>query len=364
MRRLSRPVLLLTVAGAPVLCLAATIGLKDSNEGKERVIAAPTIGAIHYTPAIDTRMPPDLAAFSLKTSPPPRTVAQKSAPGLRLASLAAPKFEVASIRPCKDAPGTPGGGRGAGGNPSSGRFVINCQTLKGIIGRAYTSGTPPLPPLEGAPAWTSSERYTINAEAEGNPGRDTMNGPMLRALLQERFQLKTHSETREVPAYALAVAKGGPKLKPHENGNSIDIGLVKPLTAAPPLLPAPGERPMLCGMNRPGNRLGPNTILDIPGVSLDYFARTILGVAIWDRPVINNTGLTGLFDIHLEFAREPGNPYEYRSPDGEAPAIAAPGEAGPSIFTALQEQLGLKLERTRAAREFLVIDRVERPSEN
>lgn len=369
-RKLSRPALFLALIGVPVLCLAASLGL---SERQAQPIIKAAGGMPYSEPAHPSAaMAPAAAPSSGKARVRPRTVAQRSAtagtmpvPGpTQTVDPGTPKFEVVSIRPCKDGPAIRGGGRGSSGNPASGRLVMNCQSLKGIIERAYTSGMPPLPPIEGAPAWINSERYTINALAEGNPRMDLMIGPMLRGLLQDRFQLKTHLETREVSAYALTVAKGGSKLKPHEDGNCIDIGMVNRLTTPPPPFPASGERPIVCGMNRPGNRLGPNSILDIPGVSLDYFARTILGIAIWDRPVINKTGLTGLFDIHFEFAREAGNPYEYRSRDGEAPTIAAPGEAGPSIFTALQEQLGLKLEAAKASREFLVIDRVDRPSEN
>ena len=108
---------------------------------------------------------------------------------------------------------------------------------------AFTSGMPPLPPIEGGPSWIDSERYTINAEAEGSPSAAVMKGPMLQSLLAERFQLKTHMESREGPAYALIVAKVGPKLKPWHEGSCVDIGVVRPLTTAPRPPPHPERNP-------------------------------------------------------------------------------------------------------------------------
>lgn len=247
---------------------------------------------------------------------------------------------------------------------------MNCRTVKSLIESAYASGMPLLPPIEGGPAWIDSDhyRYTINVKAEGT-GSGAASGaatkvPILRALLEDRFQLKTHRETREVSGYALTVAKGGPKLKPFQEGSCVDIGVVKPLTKTPPPAHEPGERPVLCGVNRARKGNGPNVTWDIPGTSLDFLARTFLGIAFGDRPVFNRTGIDGLFDIHLEFTPDESTP----GPGGFRPAApvesgtAAP--AGPSIFTALQQQLGLKLEAARGPREVLVIDRVEKPSEN
>lgn len=91
------------------------------------------------------------------------------------------------------------------------------------------------------------------------------------------------------------MAKGGPKLKTSHEGSCVDIGLVTPLSTAPPP-PAPGERPVVCGVAR-GNGSGPNVVLDVAGVSIDFFARTFLGIAIPDRQVVNRTGIVGLFDI-------------------------------------------------------------------
>jgi uncharacterized protein (TIGR03435 family) len=159
------------------------------------------------------------------------------------ATAVTPKFEVASVKPCSGDGSLIRGGRGStAGGGSPGRFDLSCRTLLSIIEAAYTSGMPPLPPIEGGPAWISSERHTVEAMAEGNPGAATMRGPMLQALLQDRFQLKTHLETKFVSGFALVVAKGGPRLTGHREGSCVDIGLVSLLRkAAPPH--APGERP-------------------------------------------------------------------------------------------------------------------------
>jgi uncharacterized protein (TIGR03435 family) len=272
------------------------------------------------------------------------------------AAAATPKFEVASIRPCEAGASAPaGGGRSENLEDSSlGTYNSGCQTVKNHILMAYAgyadgrAHPPPLAPIEGGPGWIDSVRYRIVAKPEGGPSFGMMKGPMMQALLEDRFHLKIRRETREVPAFALTVAKNGVKLKPFQQGSCVDIGVVAPLTKAPPHA-EPGQMPILCGVNSAA-RNPPNVTWDLRGTTLDFFAKTLLSTAA-DRPVLNQTGLTGLFDIHLEFA-----------PETAAPADDPAG--GPSIFTAVQEQLGLKLEPSKAPKEFLVIESVERPSEN
>jgi uncharacterized protein (TIGR03435 family) len=288
----------------------------------------------------------------------PQVVAQSEA-------IAASKFEVAAVKPCTNDP-APDRGRGSGGGGSPGMLYLNCQTVMSIIQTAYTSGYPPLPPIQGGPSWINSERYVIEAKPERAASAATMKGPMLQALLRDRFQLRTHIETQEVSGYSLVVAKGGPKLTKHEEGNCVDIGLVSPLQGA---RPPGGPGQTICGANHSRKGTGPNVTLDVPGVSLDYFARTFLGIAFWGHPIINRTGFTGLFDIHLEFSPDestPPPPDMVRPPtntDSGSPAGDSV-RTFPSIFDALQQQLGLKLEPAKAPRELLVIDHIERPSEN
>jgi uncharacterized protein (TIGR03435 family) len=202
-------------------------------------------------------------------------------------------------------------------------------------------------PISGGPSWINTDRYTINAKAEGAPSRPMIMGPMLRALLEDRFQLKVRREIREVPVYNLTVARNGPKLKMAKEGTC----------------PTPGGPP---GVSCPGSvwfeRKGLNLIVD-QQATLDDFVRML--IQRLDRPVIDKTGIKGIFDFHLEFAPDTtlGNPPGGGDPTA-APADAPADLRGPSIFTALQEQLGLKLESTKGPGEVLVIDHVERPSEN
>ncbi len=139
---------------------------------------------------------------------------------------ATPKFEVASIRPCEST-ATAAGVRSGGLGSSSGRLHVNCMSVRFMIQLAYgisadsklvfpfdPSG---LAPVEGGPAWMKSDQYDIEAKAEGDPGRQvpskqTMEGPMFRALLEDRFKLKLHIEKILIPMYELTVAKSGLKL--------------------------------------------------------------------------------------------------------------------------------------------------------
>jgi uncharacterized protein (TIGR03435 family) len=277
----------------------------------------------------------------------PRILAQQTA---------TPKFEVASIRPCGR--GDSGGGgdtKGGGGNVSPGRLTRTCQSLAGLINAAYVLFAGDRldrwsrMPISGGPNWINSERYDINAKADGNPSQEMMQGPMLRALLEDRFKLKIHRETREVPVYALIVNKGGLKLHRFEEGSCTPIDFTRLDLSA--LLLAQ-EQKRCRGVAR---KIGRNRSVDAQGMSLDEFSKIFLNGSL-DRPVINKTGITGKFDFRLEYAPD--------DPSGGPPAAPSNDPVGPSIFTAVQEQLGLKLEPGKGPGEFLVIDHVERPSEN
>jgi uncharacterized protein (TIGR03435 family) len=201
----------------------------------------------------------------------------------------------------------------------------------------YANGRTPTPaPLQisGGPGWIDSDRFDIEAKAEGDASEEMMAGPMLQTLLEDRFRLKVHRETRERPVYALTVAKSGLKLQP---------------------LKEACHPPDPCGVAkmRPN---GQNMTLDVHAMGMVDFAGS-LGL---DRPVIDKTGVAGIFDFHLEFVLDgatPGNPF-----GNHDPASSGDG-AAPSIFTAIQA-LGLRLESAKGPVEFLVIDHVEKPSAN
>ncbi|HXB69252.1 MAG TPA: TIGR03435 family protein [Candidatus Acidoferrales bacterium] len=187
-------------------------------------------------------------------------------------------------------------------------------------------------PIEGGPAWIDSERYRIDAKAEGPQNQGTMHGPMLQELFEDRFKPKIHRETREVPVYAVTVAKGGLKLPQFKEGSCTPIDFTIFTQFPPPPLPElpPGQKycPNL------GTMKGPKVTVDAQGTSIEEFSKVFLSSL--DRPVINKTGVVGLFDFHLEYT--PDEPsFQPRGGDSADPA-------GPSIFIALQQQLGLKLE--------------------
>ena len=161
---------------------------------------------------------------------------------------------------------------------------------------------------------------------------------MLQLLLEDRFHLRIHREYRDAPVYELVVAKEGPKLQMFD-------GSCTPVdeTRIPLAPPAPGD----CRNN--GGVSGTNITRYWRAISIDDLIASVLDKQSVGRPVINKTGIAGLFDIRLEFTPEQNS--------DEA-------NAGPSIFTALQEQLGLKLIPARGLQEFLFIQHVEKPSEN
>lgn len=253
-----------------------------------------------------------------------------------------PQFEVASIKPNKS-----GDMRMMFRSASGGRFTASNIPLQSLITIAYRIKDFQ---LSGAPPWLMSERYDIEAKAEGNPGGDAML-PMLQGLVEDRLQFKFHRESKDLPVYALVVAKPG-KLHPAE-------GECGPPPSGPPPPPEPGKMPTpFCGglMMFPGHLSGQKVAIDQLLETLSRFT---------GRNVLDKTNLTGKYDIDLQYTPEQG---QFQAPPGGAPPGMPPlppiDPNGPSLFTALQEQLGLKLESQKAPVEIIVIDHIERPSEN
>ena len=287
---------------------------------------------------------------------------------MQSASEDRPKFEVASVKRCTDE-GGPAGRSGGSQKSSPGGLVLTCASLADLIHIAYDQNADNRPvnssmsdivqPMKGGPSWIYSERYDIEAKAESDPSRKTMMGPMLQLLLEGRFQLKVHRETEEIGVYALTVAKGGPKLQRLEEGACTPIGSSPDATTSPAANPKPR-----CGAVRSGKN-GTNKTLDVVGMTVGGFAGLLRNFL--DRPILDRTGITGTYHFHLEYA-----PDEFRngiysgddSPDGAARGITPNPAGGLSIFGALQQQLGLKLEQAKGPHGLLVIDKVERPSEN
>lgn len=279
----------------------------------------------------------------------PRTLAQST-------ESITPKFEVASIRPCQDPRQrqVPGDTYPPRGNSSPGRLRTGCFPLlddhgMGLIRSAYADT---FTPITGGPPWLHSTFYEINATAEGAPSVGMMMGPMLQALLEDRFQLKIHRQTSEGPVYVLSVTRGGPKL------HSFTEGSCTPYSTFPRPELQPGHEycMSMIGAGSPAS-------VEDQGATLDDLCKQLR--VFLDRPVINKTQITGRFDIHVDFSRE-GTQLAgvHLMPPIDGSSSASDPAGPPSIFTALQEQLGLKLESGKGPIEVLVIDHLERPSEN
>jgi uncharacterized protein (TIGR03435 family) len=254
------------------------------------------------------------------------------------------QFEVATIRlntACVNGAGLE--------HLSVGRFGVECVSLRDYIRGAYGSygfGRNPNvrpPRVLGGPDWVDTDRYDIVAKAPAETGLDEMYGPMMRALLEDRFGLKIHSEIRELPVYALTAVRGGAKLTPSKPGSCVAID-VKSVLQAPP-------GPNYCG--RFEMKRGAVWIADAKGMTVSEFAARVFRDAV-ERPVIDRTSIAGLFDIHLEFSGLENS----TSLSGDA------DNSAPSVFTAVQEQLGLKLSPDKGPVEVFVIDHVEKPSAN
>jgi uncharacterized protein (TIGR03435 family) len=236
-------------------------------------------------------------------------------------------FEVATIKPARDSPGR------YIRMQSVNRFYAKDFTLNAMIAAAY-SLTPRA--ISGGPAWTDSDHFDILASTPGEiqPNPDEQMA-MLRKLLTDRFQLAFHREPKELPIFALTVAKGGPKLKP---------------STAPP-----SELPYLINVVYPEEKGGVHILLPARNATMMQFV-AMLQRAVLDRTVVDQTGLSGTFDFELEWTPDE-NQFS-----GNLPRSVEPTK--PSLFVAMQEQLGLRLEATRGPVQTIVIDRVERPSQN
>ena len=295
------------------------------------------------------------------------------------AQASRPKFEVASIHSCGPNAVEPlreGGGLGNMG-PSANRVTKDCYTVMSLLKDAYvifadgqnrSTAAIQMPPIEKAPSWVSSDLYKIDAKAEGAPGQPAMLGPMMQSLLEDRFHLKLHRETRSGPAYELTLAKGGSKLKHYSGTCSVDVppaaaprdtATGRPVAGfasghvSPPIQPGVPCRLML-NLNN-----GPNQLFIASGTTLDAFCSHLSRVT--GRTIIDQTGLTGKFDIRLEYLPEQTNLGHAPIDQPDAPTDIQPGA---SLFTAVEQQLGLKLVPVKGTRQVIVIDHIEKPTGN
>lgn len=270
---------------------------------------------------------------------------------------ARPRFEVASVRPCRPDAGTQSKNGGLSfQNLSPNRLALNCATLEDLVHMSYISfsGGQFDPrrsvPIEGGPGWIHAALYLISAKAASAQTQGTLHGPMLQDLLEDRFRLKIRRETKEIPVYELKVARGGSRLRAFQEGSCTPMDFLKLASQFPPE-PFPNLPPGQKYCTNLGENSGSTVKYTGQGMTLDELCKVVLSrMRVLDRPVIDKTGLTGRFDVRLVYS--------------EMAEDASDDPAGLSIFAALEQQLGLKLEASKGPGEFLVIDHAERPTGN
>jgi len=261
-----------------------------------------------------------------------------------LAQDAPAPFDVVSVKPNRS------GQAGGGPRATPGRFEMTNVTIGSVITAAYQRTAFDNLEVSGGPDWLDRERFDIVAQTAPGapPGLTSELLAMLRSMLADRFRLMTHWEKRDRDVYALVVvrpgAAPGPGLKPVDAG--CGDGAAAPLTGGGRGSMRAGRGPSCTFGGGPGNLQG-------SAVTLSMLAG-VLGRSELRRTVIDRTGLTGSFDLDLRYRPDLG----FR-PDGPPPPPADPD--APSIFTAVEEQLGLKLVGEHAPVDVLVIDRIERP---
>lgn len=277
--------------------------------------------------------------------------------GLMNAQSQRPSFEVASIKPNKAADG-----RVMIMNRPGGRFSATGISVKMLMGFAYNVKDDQ---ISGATGWMDTDHFDIEAKEEAPAANAPKLSPqdqmeqrrlMLQSLLADRFKLTLRHESKDLPVYVLVVAKSGPKMKESPDPPG-DPAMTAPL---PPGGPPPPGGPTPRGMIQMQG--GGNLVVN--GIEIREFANVLsrqLG-----RIVIDKTGLGGKYEFTLKWTPDERQGQMFKGAgDGGAPRdTAPPPEAGPSIFTALQDQLGLKLESQKAPVDVLVIEHIERPSAN
>jgi uncharacterized protein (TIGR03435 family) len=262
-----------------------------------------------------------------------------------------PSFEVASIKPDRS-------GRSGGVDVTPpGIFNADAITARELVAYAFALRAFQ---VSGGPGWTGSDRYDVEAKAGDSQIEALRRLPpeqmgkqmdlMIQALLADRFKLKVTHTTRDLPAFALVVAKNGPKLREAKAGDTYPNGIK-----------GPDGRPVGHAGAAQGGP-GRLTAQGIPIAALASVLKLQLGREVWDQ-----TGLKGKYYITLQWTPDQRPAAMFQGPDGGRPGAESappPESSAPSLFTAIQEQLGLKLESTKGPVDVIVIDHIERPSEN
>jgi uncharacterized protein (TIGR03435 family) len=262
------------------------------------------------------------------------------------------EFDVASIK-------RSAGGQVSLGSRSPGTFFASNFSVKGLLMEAY--GVRAFQ-VSGLPGWLDDKKFDVQAKYAVDSDRGQSPelqwksmDDRLRRLLEDRFRLQVHREQKTLPVYLLTIGKGGHKL-PESRCVALNPNDQPSHTST-------GEKPRMPCESRYGNK-GSNRTLDWTGTTMPDFVRYALP-NILGRPVIDNTDLHGNFDVHLEWSPDQTTPGITGADVEKGGTAPPPEETGTlSIFTALQEQLGLRLEAGRGPVEVIVVDHVEMPSEN
>lgn len=257
-------------------------------------------------------------------------------------------------------------------------FTTENATLQMLITYAYAIQNYQ---IQGGPSFLTSDHYNIDAKMDEataevlkkmatNEERNAARQKMMQALLADRFHLTIHKESKEMPIYNLVVGKGGVKMTeakplppPDANAPKSDTATAKADGGGPPKF-GPGGGRGGPGMMMSGGRGGAMT-LTASSMPMSSLVRMLSGSV--GRPVIDKTGLTANYDFKLEYTRDDlvAGPGLGGGGGGDgAPPVPAAESSGPTLFTAVQEQLGLKLESAKGPVEIVVIDRAEKPSDN
>lgn len=326
---------------APALCMAGVTGA-NLKQRLEHIMRGRPAGSVSWwkktivaAAGAATVVGPLLVGVSI--GPPLRAQVQQAA-GDR------PSFEVASVKPNTSA----GPNQVRVGMPGNGRFTITNMPLAELIRFAYE-----LQPfqLTGGPDWLDSQRFDVTATTNGNPGPAVIR-QMVQSLLAERFNLAAHTEKRDMAIYEMALARSDGRL-----GEKLRVAGPEcaPMTMPPgmkPMPPPPAPQAGARGTPPGCPTIFGNGFMSARRISMEMLARNLSRTV--RRIVVDKTGLTGSYDADLEFM--PEGPLAPQAPGG--PQFPNPNPDAPSIYTAMQEQLGLKLEPTRGPVEMLVVDRV------
>lgn len=315
---------------ARALLLAVAIGSPELLQGLHAIAAGP------LALLVQTEPPPP-------PPPPPPPIESDQPQQVGKIAAKVPEFAVTSVKPT---------------NPETRMFRLMTPPdgfsttnvpLKTLIEFAWNVSADR---ISGAPSWIDHANYDIEAKVDAadipvmKELTQLQRREMIRKLLEDRFALKVHEETKELPVYALVVAKGGPRLHEAKPGDTYSNGFAGPDGKS-------GSGAMMFN----GKQI---TAQGLPIKSLVPFLSQQLG-----RVVIDKTGLSGKYDFTLDLPAGQRSVPTAKPPDGsDAGANGASDDSEPSIFTLVQDQLGLKLESTKAPLPIVVIDQVQRPSAN